>query len=42
MTTLPRPEDPDAPLRAAIEEAKKRNEPVAVEAVYTESSRTWA
>ncbi|GII66910.1 hypothetical protein Skr01_69950 [Sphaerisporangium krabiense] len=41
-TAFPRPDDPDAPLRAAVEEAKKRNEPVAVEAVYTETSRTWA
>ncbi|MEV4017432.1 hypothetical protein AB0J35_43775 [Nonomuraea angiospora] len=41
-TTFPRPEDPDAPLRAAIEEAKKQNKPVPVEAVYTETSRTWA
>ncbi|WP_375118103.1 LamG-like jellyroll fold domain-containing protein [Nonomuraea sp. MTCD27] len=41
-TTFPRPEDPDAPLRAAIQEAKKRNAPVAVETAYTETSRTWA
>ncbi|MER6515043.1 LamG-like jellyroll fold domain-containing protein [Nonomuraea sp. NPDC001636] len=42
MTVFPRPEDPDAPLRAAIAEAKKQNEPVPVEAVFTETSRTWA
>ncbi|WP_327092607.1 DNRLRE domain-containing protein [Nonomuraea sp. NBC_01738] len=42
VTTFPRAADPDAPLRAAIEEAKKQGKPVAVEAVYTESSRTWA
>ncbi|MEV4159953.1 LamG-like jellyroll fold domain-containing protein [Nonomuraea dietziae] len=42
VTTFPRPEDPDAPLRAAIEEAKKQGKAVAVEAAYTESSRTWA
>ncbi|MFE3455326.1 LamG-like jellyroll fold domain-containing protein [Nonomuraea sp. NPDC059194] len=42
VTTFPRPADPDAPLRAAIEEAKKQGKPVAVEAVYTETSRTWA
>ncbi|MEU4832096.1 LamG-like jellyroll fold domain-containing protein [Streptosporangium sp. NPDC023615] len=37
-----RPEDPDATLRAAIEEARKQNKPVEVEAAYTEGSRTWA
>ncbi|PZG17135.1 LamG-like jellyroll fold domain-containing protein [Nonomuraea aridisoli] len=42
LTTFPRPEDPDAPLRTAIEEAKKQGKPVAVEAAYTEASRTWA
>lgn len=42
VTTFPRPADPDEPLRAAIEEAKRLNQPVAVEAVYTETSRTWA
>ncbi|WP_228011178.1 hypothetical protein [Nonomuraea phyllanthi] len=42
VTTFPRPEDPDAQLRAALEEAKKQNKPVAVEAAYTETSRTWA
>ncbi|WP_153054038.1 hypothetical protein [Planomonospora sphaerica] len=42
MTEFPRPEDPDAPLRAAIEEARKQGKPVAVEQVYTETSRTWA
>ncbi|MFI9554563.1 LamG-like jellyroll fold domain-containing protein [Nonomuraea endophytica] len=41
-TAFPRPDDPDAPLRAAIEEARKIGEPVAVEAAFTESSRTWA
>ncbi|GAA4184409.1 hypothetical protein GCM10022252_13240 [Streptosporangium oxazolinicum] len=41
-TEFPRPEDPDAPLRAAIEEARKQNKPVEVEAAYTEGSRTWA
>ncbi|MET7328439.1 LamG-like jellyroll fold domain-containing protein [Nonomuraea sp. NPDC005650] len=42
VTTFPRPADPDAPLRAAIEEARKQGKPAAVEDVYTESSRTWA
>ena len=42
VTTFPRPEDPDAALRAAVEEAKKQNKPVAVQAAYTETSRTWA
>ncbi|GGS50180.1 hypothetical protein GCM10010156_06120 [Planobispora rosea] len=42
VTEFPRPKDPDAPLRAAIEEARKQNKPVAVESVYTETSRTWA
>ncbi|WP_343955233.1 LamG-like jellyroll fold domain-containing protein, partial [Nonomuraea longicatena] len=41
-TQFPKPEDPDAPLRAALAEAKKQNKPVAVEAAYTETSRTWA
>ncbi|MEV4580258.1 hypothetical protein AB0K16_44130 [Nonomuraea jabiensis] len=36
VTTFPRPADPDAPLRAAIEEARKQGKPVAVEDVYTE------
>ncbi|WP_143591706.1 LamG-like jellyroll fold domain-containing protein [Thermoactinospora rubra] len=39
---FPRPEDPDAPLRAALEDAKRQGKPVAVEAAFTESSRTWA
>lgn len=42
VTAFPRPEDPDAPLRKAVAEAKKQNKPVAVEATYTETSRTWA
>lgn len=42
VTTFPRPEDPDAALRAALEEARKQDKPVAVEASYTEASRTWA
>ncbi|MFI7640211.1 hypothetical protein [Nonomuraea sp. NPDC049400] len=42
VTTFPRPEDPDAPLRAASEEAKKQNKPVPVEAAFTETSRVWA
>ncbi|WP_436756808.1 LamG-like jellyroll fold domain-containing protein [Streptosporangium sp. V21-05] len=42
VTEFPRPEDPDAELRAAIEEARKQNKPVEVEAAYTEGSRTWA
>ncbi|MEU7744695.1 LamG-like jellyroll fold domain-containing protein [Nonomuraea sp. NPDC049158] len=41
-TTFPRPEDPDAVLRAAVEEAVRRNEAVPVEAAFTETSRTWA
>ncbi|WP_157594591.1 LamG-like jellyroll fold domain-containing protein [Streptosporangium amethystogenes] len=41
-TEFPRPEDPDAVLRAALEEAKKQNKPVEVQAAYTEGSRTWA
>ncbi|MGI5269849.1 hypothetical protein ACQEUU_11925 [Nonomuraea sp. CA-218870] len=35
MTTFPRPEDPDAALRAAVEQARKDNKPVAVEDAYT-------
>ncbi|MEW1838322.1 LamG-like jellyroll fold domain-containing protein [Nonomuraea angiospora] len=42
ITTFPKPEDPDAPLRAASEEAKKQNKPVPVEAAFTETSRVWA
>ncbi|MEV4114388.1 hypothetical protein AB0J64_42620, partial [Nonomuraea sp. NPDC049695] len=42
VTTFPRPEDPEAPLRAASEEAKKQNKPVPVEAAFTETSRVWA
>ncbi|MFF0245273.1 LamG-like jellyroll fold domain-containing protein [Streptosporangium sandarakinum] len=42
VTTFPRPEDPDAPLRAALAEAKKQGKPVAVDEVFTETSRTWA
>ncbi|MER5427081.1 LamG-like jellyroll fold domain-containing protein [Streptosporangium roseum] len=42
MTAFPRPEDPDAPLRAALAEAKKQGQPVAVDEVFTETSRTWA
>ncbi|WP_162795674.1 LamG-like jellyroll fold domain-containing protein [Nonomuraea lactucae] len=42
VTTFPRPDDPDAPLRAAVAEARKQNKPVAVEAAFSESSRTWA
>ncbi|GAA1721921.1 LamG-like jellyroll fold domain-containing protein [Nonomuraea bangladeshensis] len=41
-TAFPAPKDPDAPLRAALAEAKKQNKPVAVEEIYTEASRTWA
>lgn len=42
VTTFPRPEDPDAALRAAVEEARKQNKPVAVPAAFSETSRTWA
>ncbi|GAA0834262.1 LamG-like jellyroll fold domain-containing protein [Streptosporangium amethystogenes subsp. fukuiense] len=42
VTTFPRPEDPDAALRAGIEEARKQNRPVEVEAAGTEKSRSWA
>ncbi|WP_433256492.1 LamG-like jellyroll fold domain-containing protein [Streptosporangium sp. CA-135522] len=42
VTTFPRPEDPDAPLRAGVEEARKQNKPVEVEAAGTEASRSWA
>lgn len=42
VTTFPRPQDPDAPLRAAIEEAKRQNTAVAVEEAFTETSRVWA
>ncbi|WP_162795520.1 DNRLRE domain-containing protein, partial [Nonomuraea lactucae] len=42
VTTFPRPDDPDAPLRAAVAQARKQNKPVAVEAAFSESSRTWA
>ncbi|MEV6980385.1 LamG-like jellyroll fold domain-containing protein [Sphaerisporangium sp. NPDC051017] len=41
-TEFPRPQDPDAPLRAAIEDAKRQNQPIAVTGVFTETSRTWA
>ncbi|MER7505969.1 hypothetical protein AB0L05_24120 [Nonomuraea pusilla] len=41
-TPFPRPSDPDAPLREAIALAKKQNSPVPVEAVFSETSRTWA
>src|SRR5690606_13350886 len=40
VTTFPRPEDPDAALRAAVEEAKKLNKPVTVEEAFTETTRT--
>ena len=42
MTQFPRPEDPDAVFRAAIEEAKKQGKPVEVTAAFTEKARHWA
>ncbi|MFF0309595.1 LamG-like jellyroll fold domain-containing protein [Streptosporangium sp. NPDC004379] len=42
VTTFPRPADPDAALRAGVEEARKQNKPVEVEAAGTETSRSWA
>ncbi|GII76381.1 hypothetical protein Sru01_13630 [Sphaerisporangium rufum] len=42
QTPFPRPEDPDAPLRAAVVEAKKQGRPVEVVSAFTEASRTWA
>ncbi|MGW4403402.1 DNRLRE domain-containing protein [Nonomuraea sp. NPDC004702] len=42
MTTFPEPEDPDAPLRAAVAQARKTGQPVPVEAAFTESARVWA
>ncbi|MEV6861941.1 LamG-like jellyroll fold domain-containing protein [Streptosporangium subroseum] len=41
-TPFPRPEDPDAALRAGILEARKQNKPVEVVDAFTETSRTWA
>ncbi|MFF0866600.1 LamG-like jellyroll fold domain-containing protein [Nonomuraea sp. NPDC003560] len=42
MTTFPQPEDPDAPLRAAVAQARRTGQPVPVEAAFTESARVWA
>ncbi|MER6505978.1 hypothetical protein ABT158_04155 [Nonomuraea sp. NPDC001636] len=42
MTTFPKPEDPDAPLRAAVDQARKSGQPVPVEAAFTEAARVWA
>ncbi|MGS2640312.1 LamG-like jellyroll fold domain-containing protein [Streptosporangium sp. LJ11] len=42
QTPFPRPEDPDAPLRAAVAEARKQNKAVEVTGTFTETSRTWA
>jgi hypothetical protein len=42
MTTFPKPEDPDAPLRAAVDQARRSGQPVLAEAAFTESSRVWA
>ncbi|MFF0574470.1 LamG-like jellyroll fold domain-containing protein [Streptosporangium saharense] len=42
LAVFPRPEDPNAPLRSGLAEAKKLNTPVEVEEAGTESSRTWA
>ncbi|GAA4184417.1 hypothetical protein GCM10022252_13270 [Streptosporangium oxazolinicum] len=42
QTPFPRPEDPDASLRAAVVEARKHNRPVEVTDTFTETSRTWA
>ncbi|MER5643567.1 LamG-like jellyroll fold domain-containing protein [Streptosporangium sp. NPDC002524] len=41
-TPFPRPDDPDAPLRAAVAEARKQNKPVEATGAFTETSRTWA
>ncbi|MFB9674451.1 LamG-like jellyroll fold domain-containing protein [Streptosporangium vulgare] len=42
QTPFPRPEDPDAALRAAVAEARKQNKPVEAIGAFTETSRTWA
>ncbi|MEU4702249.1 LamG-like jellyroll fold domain-containing protein [Nonomuraea dietziae] len=42
MTIFPKPEDPDAPLRAAVDQARRSGQPVPVEEAFTESSRVWA
>ncbi|MER5624578.1 LamG-like jellyroll fold domain-containing protein [Streptosporangium sp. NPDC002544] len=42
QTPFPRPEDPDAPLRAAVAEARKQNKPVEATGAFTETARTWA
>ncbi|GII89338.1 hypothetical protein Ssi03_73280 [Sphaerisporangium siamense] len=42
VVTLPRPDDPDAALRAAIARARDRNQAVEVTKEFTETSRTWA
>ncbi|WP_449065406.1 LamG-like jellyroll fold domain-containing protein [Planomonospora algeriensis] len=41
-TAFPRPEDPDAALRAAVAEAKKLGKPVEVTGTEAETSTTWA
>ncbi|MEV4747240.1 LamG-like jellyroll fold domain-containing protein [Streptosporangium sp. NPDC049248] len=42
QTPFPLPEDPDAPLRAAVAEARKQNRPVEATGAFTETTRTWA
>ncbi|WP_440097936.1 LamG-like jellyroll fold domain-containing protein [Streptosporangium sp. H16] len=42
QTPFPRPDDPDAPLRTAVAEARKQNRAVEVTGAFTETSRTWA
>ncbi|MFI6450599.1 LamG-like jellyroll fold domain-containing protein [Streptosporangium amethystogenes] len=42
QTPFPRPKDPDAPLRAAVAEARKQNKPVEATGAFTETARTWA
>ncbi|MER6830146.1 LamG-like jellyroll fold domain-containing protein [Streptosporangium sp. NPDC000563] len=42
QTPFPRPKDPDAPLRAAVAEARKQNKPIEAIGAFTETSRTWA
>ncbi|MFF5107623.1 LamG-like jellyroll fold domain-containing protein [Streptosporangium sp. NPDC000509] len=42
QTPFPLPKDPDAPLRAAVAEARKQNKPIEAIGAFTETSRTWA
>ncbi|MFC4535632.1 LamG-like jellyroll fold domain-containing protein [Sphaerisporangium dianthi] len=42
ITQFPKPKDPDAVFRAAIEEARKQGRPVEVTEAFTETARHWA